>query len=183
MNKFNPDTYCGIYCGSCSVAMCGSSGHSDVFAACLGNIPKEELACCGCKSDTVYAGCSICSLRRCAREKGIEHCIDCADYPCKMYRAWQSTARFLPHTQGAPSGLEAIKQDGVGPWLTAQKKRWSCPDCGTPFSWYAQACHRCGCNLMSETYRLSGWKKLLCRLIFPMVYRKAKAKKLQNTDP
>ena len=76
MNKITPDTYCGIYCGACSIAMHGETGRADGFAASLGSVPKEDLICGGCKSDTVYAGCSTCTLRRCAREKGIAHCVD-----------------------------------------------------------------------------------------------------------
>jgi hypothetical protein len=177
MNEFNPDTYCGIYCGACSIAMRRKTGLTDGFAACLGSVPKEELACSGCKSNIVYAGCSTCSLRRCAREKGVAHCIDCADYPCKMYSNWQSVAKFLPHTHEAAPSLEAIKRDGVAPWLAMQKKRWSCPDCGSPFSWYALECYNCGRRLASEAFALSGWRKLLCRFVLPMAYRKGKAKR------
>jgi predicted amidophosphoribosyltransferase len=180
MNKFNPDTYCGIYCGACSIVMHGETGRTDEFSACLESIPKEEFVCGGCKSDTVYAGCKLCSLRPCALEKGVEHCIDCVDYPCKMYRKWNSMAKFLPHIGEALSSLELIKRDGVDPWLAAQKKRWSCPSCGSSFSWYASICHNCGQSLLSETHRISGWKKLVSRFVLPMVYRKGKAKKTLN---
>jgi hypothetical protein len=176
MNIFNPDSYCGIYCGACSIAMHSQTGRADGFADCLGSLPKEELAYGGCKSDTLYAVCSACSLRRCAREKNVSHCIDCTDYPCKSYSTWQTVAKFLPHTHEASSSLESIKCDGVDYWLDAQKMRWSCPNCGTPFSWYASACYKCGRNLAFEAHKLSFWKKLLCRVVLPMAYRKGKAK-------
>lgn len=177
MNIFNPDTYCGIYCGACSIAAHSQTGRTDGFVACLGSVPKEDLACCGCKSGTVYAGCSICRLRRCAREKNVAHCIDCADYPCKSYNAWQTVAKLLPHAHEAPLNLKTIKRDGVDYWLNAQKKRWSCPDCGEPFSWYVSECYKCGRELVSESYKISSWKKLLCRFALTMAYRKGKAKK------
>jgi hypothetical protein len=177
MNAFNPDTYCGIYCGACSIAMHSRTGRADEFAACLGNVPNEELACGGCKSNTIYAGCSTCSLRRCAREKNIEHCIDCADFPCKSYSTWQTVAKFLPHTHEAASSLKVIKSNGVDYWLDAQRRRWSCPECGTPFSWYASVCYTCGGSLMSKAHNLSVWRKLLCRFVLNMAYRKGKANK------
>ena len=83
---------------------------------------------------------------------------------------------FVPHSREAASSLEAIKRDGVASWLAAQKKRWSCPDCGSPFSWYALECYKCGRSLASKAYQLSGWRKLLCRFVLPMAYRKGKAK-------
>ncbi|MRR18183.1 MAG: DUF3795 domain-containing protein [Deltaproteobacteria bacterium] len=175
MNEFNPDAYCGIYCGACSIAMSGETGRTDGFAACLGGVPKEDLSCGGCKSGTVYAGCSTCNIRRCAREKDLEHCIDCAQYPCKIYSSWQSAAKFLvPHSRDAVPSLETIRRDGVASWLRAQRKRWSCPDCGAPFSWYAPTCYTCGRSLASAAYTLSGWRKLLCRIVLPMAYRKGK---------
>ena len=177
MNTINSNSYCGIYCGACSILMHGETSRADGFAACLGSVPKEELACGGCKSDAVYAGCFACSFRDCALEKGLSHCVDCVDYPCKMYSRWQSAAKFLPHVREAVSSLTAIKRDGVDSWLEAQKKRWSCPDCGTPFSWYALTCRRCGLRLAAKAYEMSGLRKLLCRFVLPMAYRKGKAKR------
>jgi hypothetical protein len=177
MNNVNPDSYCGIYCGACSVYVHGETGRADGFVACLGSVPKEEIACRGCKSDTVYAGCRICTLRDCAVKKGFAHCVDCSDYPCKMYGKWQIGAKLVPHSLEAPSSLEAIKRDGTASWLAAQQKRWSCSDCGAPFSWYAAKCHQCGRELASQAYELSGWRKLVFRFVFLMAYRKGKAKR------
>ena len=176
MDTFNPDTYCGINCSACSIAMYGKTGITDVFAACLESLPKEDIVCGGCKSDNVYYGCRICTLRSCALEKNVEHCIDCPDYPCKNYIKWQGVAKFLPHIHEAETSLETIKHDGVEHWLDSQKKRWSCPSCGTPFSWYTSICSKCGHNLVLKAHKLSGWRKFLCRFVLPMVYRKGKAK-------
>jgi hypothetical protein len=44
MDMFNPDTYCGSYCGACSIAMYSQTGRADEFVACLGGVPKEELS-------------------------------------------------------------------------------------------------------------------------------------------
>lgn len=163
--------------------MHGETGCADRFAACLGSLPREEITCGGCKSDTVYAGCRTCRFRDCALEKSVAHCVDCGDYPCKMYSKWQLAAKFLPHVREAASSLEAIKRDGVDPWLAAQKKRWSCPDCDSPFSWYAPECYKCGRRLASEAYVISGWRKLLCRIVLPMAYRKGKKKSQQMLCP
>lgn len=174
MSEFNPDTYCGIYCGACSIVAYGKTGRADAFAACLADVPKEDLVCGGCKSENIYAGCGTCMLRRCARDKGVEHCTDCADYPCAMYRRWQKAAKFLPHAREAASSLEIIRRDRAENWLESQKRRWSCPSCGAPFSWYAQECGSCGFSLADRSFTLSGLRKVLCRLVIPMAYRKGK---------
>lgn len=177
MIAFNPDTYCGLFCGACSIAMQGKAGTTDQFAACIRSVPKEDLVCGGCKSETVYSGCSICDLRSCARKKKVEHCSECSVYPCKTYRKWQGVAKFLPHIHEAETGLAAIKRGGVDRWLDSQKNRWSCPSCGTPFSWYASMCSQCDCSLVPKAYTLSGWRKIFCQFVLPMVYRKGKAKR------
>jgi hypothetical protein len=177
MEEFKYDTYCGIYCGACSVLMHGRTGRADAFAACLGRVPKDGIACHGCKSDTVYAGCRLCKFRDCARDKGVEYCVECADYPCKLYTKWQGAASILPHVAEAPQSLKSIRQNGPEIWLEAQKKRWACPRCGTPFSWYETQCSNCRRDVGAFSYELAGFKKFLCRIILPLVYRKGKAKR------
>ncbi len=174
MNTFNPDSYCGIYCGACSVYRYGQTGNPDGFAACLKSLPAAEITCDGCKSDNRYAGCRMCKFRDCASSKGVSHCVACPEYPCNIYRQWQSAARFLPHVSEAGPSLSTISRDGFDSWLEGQKERWSCPDCGTPFSWYAVVCPSCGRSLAGKTYRMAGWRKLLCRIILPIVFRKGK---------
>jgi hypothetical protein len=176
MKKGNPDSYCGIYCGACSVFVHGETSRADGFVACLKSAPKEDIACGGCKSGAVYVGCRVCPLRACAEDKGVDHCIDCADYPCKTYGKWRSAERILPHVGEAVSSLEAIKRDGVKSWLAAQKKRWACPECGTSFSWYAEQCSTCGRKLGSKAYEMVGWRKLFCRIVLSVGYRRGKAK-------
>jgi hypothetical protein len=170
------DSYCGIYCGACSVLSHGETGRGDGFIACCGSVPQRELACGGCKSEALYAGCRVCKFRDCARAKGIAHCVECADYPCRMYRKWQSVAKLLPHVRETTANLEAIQRHGADAWLAAQEKRWSCPECGARFSWYAAQCSGCGRGLAAEAHAMSGIRKILCRWLLPMAYRKGKAK-------
>jgi hypothetical protein len=132
-------------------------------------------ACPGCRSDALYAGCRTCGLRDCAVGRGVAHCVECADYPCGTYERWRSVSKLLPHVREATSNLEAIARDGVEDWLAAQKTRWSCPACGTRFSWYAASCAECGRSLRKEAHAMKGLRKLVCRLVLPMVYRKGKA--------
>jgi hypothetical protein len=134
MANFN-DSYCGIYCGACSIRKHGETGDGDAFIACCGSVPKSELACSGCKSKTVYMGCRGCELLDCAVVRGLTHCADCAEYPCRIYKKWYSAAEILPHVREAAVNLETIKRDGNETWLKTQEKRWSCPDCGAAHSW------------------------------------------------
>jgi hypothetical protein len=172
--EIHGDSYCGIYCGSCPVRLHGGTGHSDAFVSCCTGVPKSELVCGGCKSERVYAGCRVCSFRDCAVERGLERCSDCPDYPCAAYRKWSSVKWFLPHVAEAPPSLEAVRREGVEAWAEAQRKRWSCPHCGAPFSWYQARCGACDRDLADVAYAMKGLRRLVCRLVLPRVYRKGK---------
>lgn len=177
MCEGNSDSYCGLCCGACSIAMHGATGRADGLTTRLGFVPKDDLFCGGCKSGNAYIGCRTCNLRYCARRKSVTYCIDCADYPCERYKAWQSTARFFPHSHDAAYNLEVIKSKGVDRWLEIQKIRWSCPICGRPFSWYASKCNKCRQKLTSQTYKISGWRKLVCSIILSIAYWKERWKR------
>ena len=142
--------------------------------ACLSSVSKEELACGGCKSDTAFAGCRACPLRECAIQKGVAHCIDCAEYPCRLFNQWKMAGKLLPHINEISVNIAAIKRTGIETWFALQKARWSCPDCGTLFSWYARTCSECGRKLKKNAYRLKGLRRILYRWMFPKIYRKAK---------
>jgi hypothetical protein len=177
MAGFNGDSYCGIYCGACSVARFGQTGRADAFVACMGDrVPAAGITCRGCKSGAVYAGCRLCRMRDCAVGRGLEHCGDCGDFPCATYRRWFSGARLLPHVSESMPNLEAIRQRGVGGWLSEQDRRWSCPGCGEPFSWYQGACPRCGRAPGDRAYTIGPLRKLFFRVLFPYLYRKGMAR-------
>jgi hypothetical protein len=169
------DSFCGIYCSACSVRRFGETGRADGFVSCLGDVPSDEIACSGCRSASVYAGCRVCTLRDCATAKGLSRCVDCAEYPCPPYVMWQKAATLLPHVREARASLEAIRRDGPDAWRVAQRARWSCPSCGSPLSWYARECVACGHAAGSQTYRISGLRRLVCRLVLPWTYRKPPA--------
>jgi hypothetical protein len=170
------DSFCGIYCDACSVRRFGETGRADGFVSCLGNVPADKIACSGCRSASPYAGCQACPLRDCATAKGVSRCLDCAEYPCPSYLMWQKAGALLPHVREARLSLETIRRDGLDAWLAAQRVRWSCPSCGSPLSWYARECGACGGAVGSQTYSISGLRRLLCRFVLPSAYRKGKAR-------
>ena len=95
-------------------------------------------------------------MRACAREKGLEFCSECPDYPCETLSSFRNDA--APHHSTIFKNLERIKEIGPEEWLEEQKRRWSCPECGTRFGWYSEKCSDCGAesyNAVSEERDLS----------------------------
>ena len=166
MSNFNYDTYCGIYCGACSILRAYKTGNKDNFASywtksTLKDFLKGQgvsiaegedlsLKCHGCKTDTIFINCKYCKIRTCAISKKVEHCNDCEQYPCNLLNNTllnEEIQKQLPHLKAALDNLNTIKNAGVNNWLEQQEKQWKCPECDTTSSWYTFSCPSCGKDL------------------------------------
>lgn len=141
------DTYCGLNCGACHTLMANERGDEQWInaAAERGNRKPEELRCHGCKTDVTAVYCTNCGMRVCAREKNLEFCSECTDYPCERIKSFRHDQ--APHHSAVLKNLERIKEIGREKWLVEQKARWSCTECGTRFGWYSEKCSKCGAEL------------------------------------
>jgi hypothetical protein len=163
MEKFRYDTYCGLYCGACDILAAfrkaAENGNPakwvDIPLEFRKNLPdggKADIVCYGCKSDTVFAGCTRCPVRKCAKEKmKVAFCEDCRKYPCLRFRAlvfFQGLfKKRLPHLKAAKANRAIIKEKGASAWLAQQEDAWKCPKCRMPFTWYKKTCSQCGKEL------------------------------------
>ena len=129
--EYQLDGYCGLYCGACPVLLASQAG-------------TGEVTCQGCKSDQIKAGwCSVCTLKACAREKGLDFCYQCEQYPCEDLEAFKTDLNY-PYHQEIYAYMEVIAQEGKAAWLEQIKTRWTCPQCGQKASWWDLACKNCG---------------------------------------
>ncbi len=152
--KTRHDSYCGLYCAACPILAATVKGEVEAKAAAW-DLPAEDIVCHGCKTK-VNAGISAdCVMRLCARDRGLDFCVECDDYPCGTVQTFQHD-RLPHHTLTAPN-LEAISDHGVDEWLAEQKKRWSCPACGTAFTWYEEECQSCGGELYDACAEENDW--------------------------
>lgn len=108
-------------------------------------VPAEDVVCHGCKTDVLARFCTDCVIRLCARDRGVESCGECEDYPCATIQKFEMDG--FPHHTAITTNLDAIHGRGVDAWLAEQKTRWRCPACGTPFTWYVDKCPGCGAVL------------------------------------
>jgi hypothetical protein len=130
---FQPDGYCGLYCGACPKFLASKAG-------------TEPNPCHGCKSDTVSGWCLTCNLKACARSKGLEYCSACAEYPCADLEAFKTSADYPYHSE-VYEYMKIIAAEGNPAWLEKMKARWSCPSCGREAGWWDLACKTCGTKL------------------------------------
>ncbi len=127
-------TYCGLYC-----ELCGSRARVPMRAAALTEAMVEagwpfwgetvpgfpafwqfleglqrSGGCPGCRAGGGYPACRI---RGCARERSVELCADCLDFPCEHISA---LALRYPTLIADNRRLQAV---GLARWLEEQRER------------------------------------------------------------
>lgn len=125
------DSYCGIYCGACSTP-----------------------GCKGCKIIDENHWSLDCKFIKCAKEKGIEACPFCSEYPCEDIMEFERD-KYIHHRTILPNG-QRIKEIGLEAWLAEQKVRWSCEKCGKGYTWFEEKCKSCSSELFSVKREFGG---------------------------
>ena len=133
---------CGLPCEACTmyIASTDDPARLKMFAARY-QLPEEEIKCFGCRSEKRTPSCDRCKMCSCAAERGVEFCVECAEYPCADIKKFQSE---MPHRIELWDDLEQIKNAGCENWLKTIRENYACPQCGVINSAYDAACRKCG---------------------------------------
>lgn len=140
------DAICGLFCGACEVMLANKQGNVSALAQVWG-VESGKLTCYGCKSSINAVYCRDCHFRICAGERGIEYCSQCSDFPCASLLEFSRDNN--DHHAAVLQNLDDLDKMGLKQWLQTQQAKWSCPDCGTEFSWYDRICKTCGNRLFN----------------------------------
>jgi hypothetical protein len=107
--------YCGLDCGQCPAYVATQANDREALERTAAtwreqfNAPEitaDSIICDGCPTtDGRLSGyCSICEIRACALERGLETCA-----PCAEYEGCGKLAAFHKHAPGAKATLDAIR--------------------------------------------------------------------------
>ena len=126
--------YCGLYCENCAVKAkvepaskvlyeeMKKAGFEDIihfipdgegFWRFLKTI-SQEGACISCQEGSGNPGCAV---RICAKEKEIEMCALCGEYPCDKFDEFFKTYPTLKNDN------DILRKDGLEQWATIQDER------------------------------------------------------------
>lgn len=128
--------YCGLYCENCAVKAKVEPAAKVLFdemkkagfEEVINYIPggngfwpflkgmAVDGVCVSCKDGSGDPGCSI---RICAKDKGVEMCALCADYPCEKLNTFFGINPALKHDNSL------LRDKGWGDWAALQDKRKS----------------------------------------------------------
>lgn len=123
MDKYEKLSLCGLYCGGCKNY-------------------KENFNCMGCRNEKELV--NDCPTRLCCINKGLLHCGECNDFPCKVLNDFYNDG--LRHHELAYKNMLKIKEIGVGTWLSDQEEEHTCK-CGRKKIWFAIKCNDEDCNI------------------------------------
>jgi hypothetical protein len=126
-------TYCGLYCGLCAertriprqAAALQQAMAEEGWPFWGPSVPNfvefwqflEGLSSGGCSGCRAGGGFPECPIRICARDRGMEVCSECADFPCNHVTAL--AARY-PTLVADNHRLQAV---GLAQWLDEQEER------------------------------------------------------------
>jgi hypothetical protein len=148
MTDLTKVTYCGLYCGLCAQGgripqragalrdtmqkegwnhWGGEIPGFNEFWSFLGRLIDGE-AQCSCRGGT--CGPPFCGIRKCAREKGVEVCPFCDEYPCDRILGLAKGYVFML------SDAERMKAIGMDAWIAEQEERRA-----TGFAYADVRCH------------------------------------------
>jgi hypothetical protein len=136
---------CGTNCGVCPylIAYKTNDEHlKEKLAKSIG-IKPEQIVCEGCRSDEPLFFCKMCGMKQCVKEKAIESCADCTDFPCKIIDKFP----FKEFLKRQAWDVNYRKQYGKEKWLETTIKMNTCPACQNICHWRATICKECGTAL------------------------------------
>lgn len=91
------------------------------------NIKSEEVRCEGCRGPVALHWSPDCKMMLCAKNKEIEHCFQCKDFPCSLLKEFSQDG--VAHHKRTVENMELMKEKGLDAWIENQKKKEQCLFC------------------------------------------------------
>lgn len=146
---------CGLYCGVCAIHIADRDGNEKfkerLVGLYKGGVPgkgtlpgsetmtTEDIHCKGCMSDDLFMYCRKCEIRDCVKDKGIEGCHECDEFPCRYIDQFAMSVgkkvimRCVPYR----------RDHGTQKWIEDEEARYVCPECGNKVFRGVVKCNRC----------------------------------------
>ena len=162
MNNENLIAACGLYCGACEMYRAAHDNNHvkcemlvKAFNSRGGNVTLEDIKCDGCLGGgKLTPWCRECGMRNCAKHKdGQKICSpDCGDFPCEQL--FNFSKDNMTHHHEVLDNLHRLYKSGIKKHAREEEKRWLCPECKTPLSWYDAKCPKCGAKRPRQLYKV-----------------------------
>ena len=116
-NILNAVAPCGIDCINCPLHEKNITEEMKNRLAAMMKTDPEKMVCQGCRSDQRAVICPAdCPTLTCSREKGVDFCFECPDFPCEKLNPAADRADKLPHNLKVYNSCR-MKKMGLQKWL------------------------------------------------------------------
>ena len=135
---------CGLFCPACTLFI-GTAENEPQRLKAVADVyhtTPDVWECQGCRSEKRSYFCkNECKMVDCAKEKGIDFCVECDEYPCHELRIFKE---LRPHRIELWENQKRIKEVGYAQWYEEMIEHYACPQCRTLNSAYDLKCRSCG---------------------------------------
>lgn len=118
---------CGVNCLACSAYL------------------NKKHPCPGCRASSEEhkrKSCRNCIKKKCAFDKGLTWCFECTCFPCSRIKDLNKRYKQNYEVDLVQNGLDA--QQNMELLMEAQRKRFSCQQCGGVIDQHHRKCSECG---------------------------------------
>jgi hypothetical protein len=127
-------SFCGLNCAKCDILQATHGNEklrSEIIEWFLKErnetLTPEQVKCEGCKGSLTAHWSPDCEILQCAKNKNIQYCSECRDFPCKILTAFASDG--ISHHKQTVENLKKMKQTGIEAWIAEQTKNGRCTFC------------------------------------------------------
>jgi len=117
LDKYVLEPPCGIHCGLCPLYKALTDEKLKKVLMERMNLTEEKATCTGCRAIGGY--CPVigeqCATWVCSKEKGVEFCYECTEFPCIKLMPCADRAEKIPHNMKVYS-LMLRKMKGDAGW-------------------------------------------------------------------
>lgn len=102
---------------------------------------KRKITCIGCRPRDkscafVKKGCDLLT------KKKIDFCYECDNFPCIKLKGLDDRYQ-RKYDMSMIENLEYIQKNGIDKFITKERKRWDCPECGGIICVHTKKCYKC----------------------------------------
>ena len=123
------------------IAPCGMN-----CAICVGHL-REKNVCPGCNGadDLKVPHCALCRIKNCEQLASgrSKFCFRCDRFPCLRLKQLDKRYRTR-YGMSMIENLETIRASGIRAFVEAERRRWTCPECGGIVCVHRRECLYCG---------------------------------------
>lgn len=125
---------CGLNCAKCDIYEAGH-GNEKARNEIIEWFKKErnltlkpeQITCEGCRGSLDTHWSSDCKMLLCEKNKKLEYCFQCEDFPCTNVNEFASDG--VSHHKRTVENAKRMKEIGLETWIAEQKRKGQCLFC------------------------------------------------------